>query len=109
MNCNIKWNYNCERGYLCEIPKLGKYMKNVWYNSFQFAGPLLFNSLPRSIRDFHGTQEGFKIIINEFLTKIPDRPATTTLTPQPCDPNTALPSNSITHWIPLLGLHNRRG
>ena len=37
-------------------------------------GPILFNSLPRIIREYEGNFKGFKALIDVVLDIIPDRP-----------------------------------
>ena len=107
-NCNITWNISPDKGTQCNTIKVNKYYKNTRSQTFQYVGPRLYNSLPRYIRDFKGSKDEFKILLNEFLRKIPDNPLVADLIPEPCNPFNANPTNEIIHWIPLLGLHNRR-
>ena len=86
-----------------------KYLKTVRENSFHFVAPRLFNKLPRKLRDDHkSTLLEWKIQLDKFLNTIPDQPSVSDLTPGLCNPINAKPSNSLYHWIPYLGVTNRR-
>ena len=71
-NCGIKWT-ECEerRGRLCEIRNVkGKtVVQNLRRQSFQVAGPKLWNCLPKNVRNFKGNQVEFKQILDQFLSK----------------------------------------
>ena len=87
-NCGITWTERGERrGRLCEIRKLkGKSsVQNLRRQSFQVAGPKLWNCLPKNVRNFQGSQDDFKEILDQFLTKVPDEPKTEGLTPGAID------------------------
>ena len=43
--------------------------------SFVIRGPMLFNSLPKALRNFNGTVAGFKHKLDSFLKGVPDKPA----------------------------------
>ena len=73
--------------------------------SFQKAGPMLFNSLPRSLRYISNTPtEEFKEKLDKFLTNLPDQPVIGELVPEICNQITARPSNSLRDVI----LHQKR-
>ena len=64
--------------------------------SFQKAGPILFNSLPKSIRNIsRKSTEEFKEKLDEFLSDLPDQPVIGGLIPEICNQVTARPSNSL--------------
>ena len=77
------------------------FSKTIRKNAFQYQGPLLFNSLPAHIRNCESDMEGWKVVLDKFLEKIPDLPVTSLLDSGPCDSN-AKPTNSLTHWYPKL-------
>ena len=69
-----------------------------------------FNSIPQYLRNnCEAGPKEWKCLLDEFLSNIPDLPITADLTPGLCVPLTAKATNSIIHWIPFLGLTNRRG
>ena len=55
------------------------------------------------------TLADWKTKIDKFLCQILDLPVTTDQVAGLCDSLTAAPTNSIIHWIPHLGLRDRRG
>ena len=77
--------------------------------SFMFTAPRLFNKLPRYLRDDSiSTPDEWKSILDEFLSQIPDNPLTCDEVPGLCEPFSAKSTNSLTQWIPFLGLCGRR-
>ena len=77
--------------------------------SLHYTGPRLHNTLPRYLRDDRkSTPIDWKILLDTFLSKIPDTPLTTDEVPGLCNYN-SLPTNSIIYWIPHLYLDDRRG
>ena len=71
---------NNRRGRLCIIPsvksKTSQKLKNIKRNSFAVRGPILFNSLPKSIRNIRNAKvEVFKKALDNWLQKIPDEPS----------------------------------
>ena len=108
-NCGLKWSYTEKYGYLFEIPKFKEYFKSQRQQSFQYAGPLLFNSLPVHLRKKKLLfSERWKMELDLFLQCIPDRPITSKCTSGLCDPFTSKPTNTLWKWIPHLGLSRRR-
>ena len=108
-NCGIFSHYTENSGRLLHCINAGKYAVSLRENSFHYIGPRLYNSLPRYLRDdYLSTPAQWKTKLDELLSLIPDQPSTTEGVTGVCDPNTALPSNSILHWLPTLGLSNRR-
>ena len=87
-NCGIEWTA-CEerRGRLCQIRKFkGKSsVQNLRRQSFQVAGPKLWNCLPKNVRNFKGNQDEFKQILDHFLNKVPDEPKADGLIPGAID------------------------
>ena len=63
------------QGRKCKIRSLKAKERTKRRNSFQEIGPLLFNVLPRSIRNLKGCSiEVFKEKLDSFLTLVPDEP-----------------------------------
>ena len=78
-NINVRFSFHQRRGRLCYIEKVNTRastrIKTLKTNAFAIRGPLLFNSLPRSLRDSQQLSlEGFKIKLDQFLHTIPDQP-----------------------------------
>ena len=72
-------------------------------------GPLLFNSLPVYLRnDISKSLDEWKHSLDLFLQTIPDNPITLKCTSGLSDFYTTKPTNTITRWIPFLGLSARR-
>ena len=88
-NCGLKWSSSEERrGRLCEVPKLrgNKEVQKCRRQSFQMAGPKLWNSLPKNVRNVKNCGiEQFKEALDNFLSKVPDEPKTDGLTPGATD------------------------
>ena len=77
-NCGIETNTNDRRGRSCNIPTLKKqdnkkYTK-IFENSFYVEGPRLFNTLPKSLRNFKGSQKNFEKLLDKLMKIIPDIP-----------------------------------
>ena len=71
--------------------------------SLSWEGVRLFNCLPLKLRTFKGTKEGFKSLLDLFLTNIPDQPESPT--DKPGGRNLlGDPSNSIPDWLRVLNL-----
>ena len=78
-------------------------------NSIHYTAPRLWNSLPRYLRDdVTANPKEWKTKLDELLSIVPDNPKTIESTPGVCNPVTVDPSNSLVHWLPHLGLNNRR-
>ena len=87
-------------GKLCEIPKINRKstqrIQTLKENSFKINGPMLFNSLPKEIRNISKCSvEDFKFKLDGFLTRVPDQPKTANLVPEAFNQFSAKPSNSI--------------
>ena len=62
-------------GRKCKIPPLKLRERKKREESFQVAGPMLFNCLPKEIRNMKGCGvEEFKENLDKFLQTIPDEP-----------------------------------
>ena len=73
-----------------------KKVQTLKEKAFQTNGPMLFNSLPKELREITKCSvDHFKYKLDVFLSKIPDQPKTPGLVPETCDQYTAKPSNSI--------------
>ena len=60
-------------------------MQKLRRQSFQVAGPKLWNCLPKNVRNFKGNQDDFKHILDQLLTKVPDEPKADGLIPGAID------------------------
>ena len=111
-NFGLDWEYQCKNGLMIKIPvlnsKVTARVKTLRYQSLKYHGGSLFNALPHYIREYSGSKEGFKTILDNFLSQIPDNPITPGLVPAPVCINTCKSSNSIIAWIRHLGLIDRR-
>ena len=88
------------RGRLCEVPQLlgTPTVRKLRKQSFQMAGPLLWNSLPKNIRNMTKcSQEDFKELLDQFLTAVPDEPRASGCVPGACDPYTGRATNTLIH------------
>ena len=105
-NCGIEVNgeENKRNGRKCLVRKLlgSQKARTLRDSSFQCAGPRLFNSLPKEIRNLTKISvEDFKEQLDMFLSAIPDEPKVPGLTPSCLTPEAKL-TNSLVHWIPHL-------
>ena len=103
-NCGLNWKFSKETGYLFDIPKFGKYYTKERLQSFNYSGPSLLNSLPLYLRTEVMSSSQWKVHLDEFLDSIPDNPVTIKVTSGLSDFITCKPTNSLTQWIPHLGL-----
>ena len=66
------------RGLICNIPQLSsratQRITTLRENSFAVRGPRLFNVLPRDLRAYDGELDGFKRLLDRFLSNVPDQP-----------------------------------
>ena len=88
-----------------KIPKSALSLRD---QSLAVHGGKLYNLLPRDIRDFEGSKEGFKNILDTFLKDIPDQPLCTGLYPTPVSSSSNRNSNSLIDWIVYLNIRDRR-
>ena len=89
-------NDECSRiGRMCRVPTLKPMERRKREESFQVAGPKLFNCLPKSIRNLKriGVEE-FKEQLDQFLSTVPDEPKIGGAMPLNCEK-----SNSVTHQV----------
>ena len=82
-------------GRMCKVPALKPKERKKRENSFQIAGPKLFNCLPKSIRNLKniGVEE-FKENLDLFLSTVPDEPKIGGAMPLNCEK-----SNSVIHQV----------
>ena len=111
-NFGISWNSNSRRGRMISIPKVNSKIPasaiSLREQSLSVHGGKLYNLLPRHIRDFEGSRENFKILLDEFLQSIPDQPLCEGLYPAPISSSTNRNSNSIIDWVIYLNMRDRR-
>ena len=78
-NFGISIREHPRRGKLCDIPNYNNramaYVRTIREGSFSVHAPRLFNILPRDLRGYSGSADGFKRKLDEFLRTVPDRPA----------------------------------
>ena len=82
-------------GRRCAIPTLKPKQRMKRNQSFQICGPLLFNCLPKHIRNL--TKIGidkFKVELDAYLSQVPDEPKVGDLMPQ-----NSQQSNSLLHQV----------
>ena len=86
---------------MCEVIKMkGKsFVQNLRRQSFQVAGPKLWNCLPKNVRNFRGTQEDFKQILDQFLSKVPDEPKANGLIPGAIDGLNGKQTNTLIYQV----------
>ena len=91
-------------GRKCKIPTLRPKERVKRENSFQVAGPNLFNAIPKYIRNITscGVDE-FKLKLDEYLSTIPDEPKIGGLMPR-----NSMQSNSILHQVERAGERRRK-
>ena len=110
--CNLQWSDNQRRGKMVTIPSIrSKHCttaKNMRESSLSVHGGGIFNLLPADIRNFTGSLNDFKNVLDTFLAKIPDKPSVSGMFPDLISRTTARNSNSISDWILHLGLRDRR-
>ena len=75
-------------------------VKSLREQSFQVAGPRLFNCVPKDIRNMSNCGlEDFKLKLDQFLTKVPDEPKGEGLIPGATNPFTGRQTNSLIHQV----------
>ena len=111
-NFGLKWDINERRGLMIHIRKYKSDTPAVAINmieqSLAVNGGKLFNMMPDSIRGYVGSIDGFKILLDEYLCKIPDQPLCAELYPEPICKETCKNSNSLLDWVPFLRIRERR-
>ena len=77
-NLNIRTTNHLRLGRLCHVeqtyPRATTRIKTLKENAFASRGPLLFNTLPRHLRDSNTSPDQFKSKLDKFLWTIPDQP-----------------------------------
>ena len=99
-NIESKWSH---KGRFVVLPKLPKNTlgKKLWENCFAVKAGCLFNAMPQFVRNHVGGDvNGFKTVLNTFLSVVPDQPrdAGSGYYPLVTDPTKHTPSNSLIHW-----------
>ena len=104
-NCGIQVHFSERRGRECVIPapKGRLAVQTLRQQSFQVAGPKLFNCLPAYLRNMKKSSD-FKEKLDLYLATLPDQPLIGDLVPNICSQTTAKPSNSLVDVI----LHTKR-
>ena len=94
-NITLSNDENSRVGRMCKVPALKPKERKKRENSFQIAGPKLFNCLPKSIRNLKniGVEE-FKENLALFLSGVPDEPKISGAMPLNCEK-----SNSLLHQV----------
>jgi len=63
---------------MSEILKLNSnvtpYVKTLREQTLKYHGGNLFIFLPHNIREWNGIKKGFKVVLDKFLSQIPDNP-----------------------------------
>ena len=91
-------------GRKCKIPALKPKVRIKRDNSFQVAGPKLFNAMPKEVRNISCCGvEDFKKKLDSYLNTIPDEPKIGGLMPQNC-----YQSNSILYQVARAGERKRK-
>jgi hypothetical protein len=109
-NCGVE-SYTSERnGRLCRLPPINKNasqrVKTLRVKSLNVNGPVLFNSLPKTIRNLSKCSiDDFKFKLDKYLETVPDQPKTMDLIPAACNQFDARPSNSIVDQIRRLKIN----
>ena len=60
---------NVRRGKLCAIPPVNynSPIQTINENFFMTHGPILFNAIPKDLREYTGEPEGFKSRLNTYI------------------------------------------
>ena len=103
-NCGVNWSPVEERnGRQCAIPATNKgkaSVKSMRNQSFQVAGPRLFNCLPKYLRNTKNCSiEEFKEKLDAFLTRVPDEPKADGLTPGASNQISGKQTNSLIYQV----------
>ena len=73
--------------------------QNLRRQSFQVAGPKLWNCLPKNVRNFRGSQIDFKETLDHFLSKVPDEPKADGLIPGAVDGLSGKQTNTLIYQV----------
>ena len=109
-NCGVQCYTSERNGRLCKIPPIKTHssqkVKTLREKSFTVNGPILFNSLPKTLRNLSKCSiDDFKIKLDKYLETVPDQPKTSDLTPFASNQFDARPSNSIVDQIRRLQIN----
>ena len=97
-NCGLVVKTSERRGREIEVPKSKgtQRVQSPWERSFQVNGANIFNSLPKSIRNFKSASvDEFKSKLDGYLETLPDEPKLSTYIPTGCNQFSARPSTTI--------------
>ena len=61
---------------ISKISGVSETLKNLRRNTIQAEGVRLLNALPNEIRNFKGDIKDFKLILDSYLSLVPDQPET---------------------------------
>jgi len=80
-NCGLEFKNNPRTGIHVTVPKLDRnktsFALQMQENSFNYVGPVLYNSIPSSIRNIYDNIDPaltFKTELDYILTRVPDEP-----------------------------------
>ena len=111
-NFGLVWDSNNRRGKMIKIrtykSNAPSHAKNLIDQSLGVHGGSLFNLLPVDLRNFEGSTDQFKTLLDFFLMNIPDKPQFEGLHPDPISKVSCKNSNSLIDWVPNLNLRDRR-
>ena len=100
---------NPRLGRMLQVPRYqGLLMRHrtLKEGSLAVEGPKLFNAMPRYLRDYMGSKDGFKSVTDKFLSLLPDQPnGYRGMIPQ-CVDQLCRPSNSVKDWTHSLSLRD---
>ena len=100
---------NTRRGTLLEVPNYTgsiASVKTLRNCTLQKEGPLLFNSLPKHLRDLKCSPMTFKLNLDNFLSILPDQPCGQDAIPAATN-IAGRPSNSIKDWIKKIAIEDQ--
>ena len=99
-NINILTKNELRYGLKDEIPKLSgsvSSVRSIRERTINVAGARMYNSMPKVIREYAGDLKGFKILLDQYLSEIPDCPIIDGYISHNLDEKSK-PSNSLIHW-----------
>ena len=110
LKCGLNWRYSLDKGYMFMVNyspnSAPKRVKTVRLNFYQVKGHVLFNSLPRFLRDSDDSMENWKKLLDKYLENLPDKPVLSDLDSGVCCKFTARPKNSVCEWINVIARLN---
>merc|ERR1712115_593877 len=106
LNCGLVWKYTQDKGHIFKVNyspnSAPTRVKTVRLNSYQVQGPVMFNALPRYLRDSDESEENWKKSLDKYLETLPDKPVLSDLDSGICCKYSARPTNSICEWINVI-------